>query len=214
MIEKKEKINIVNVGCTIILAIATVVSVVMSWYTVRISKKSLEQERKSKRPYFVLTEDSGIKESKFGSLYKELISVKNIGLHPARDVAFRVIHIGITPENKLSFLGIDDISLSDEIPYLGVSVQVREIGDVRVMVGSQYIIILVKYMDAFESDRHSQRFYYKWGGDPKGKGYVIYNFEQILSEERKKIDDSFGQEYIDKFLNPVENGKGINRLKN
>lgn len=173
-------------------AIAAIFPVIFTYYTVTTSWKSLEEDKKSKRPYFISV-NSGVKEQepRLGSLFRIQIPIQNIGIHPAANVTRRIIIIEVssTGELKQSYILADD-ELSGELPQGIINFWTKNVPDVRIpLINTKYIVMLIKYKDAILGNTYSQKFYMKWHGDPEGKGYVRYLFEHVIVNEANSIDE-------------------------
>lgn len=184
-------------------AIAAIAAVIFTYLTVTTSWKSIEVDKQSKRPYFVIM-DPELKKKQVGSSYIITMIIKNIGIHPASNVAQRIIHINTTQTGELKYSDKIDQEPANEIPSASVYTLERDVGALETHTLSQYIVMLLKYKDPILGNEYYQKHYTKWEIIPEKVNNDIYNrhlFVLTNVNEANKIEESFGN-IINEFLDP------------
>jgi hypothetical protein len=157
-------------------------------------KKILQNEMLSSRPVFEIKEP-GIKPLPKSPTFRILIKIENVGEHPSDGLEGELIFIEAETNKTMLRESISVASLiRPKIPtsYWNDSLVLG--GNVPKM----YVLLGIKYSDAFSSKAYGQIFYMKWSGVKDGDTQP--DFVHVTKAEKEEIIGK-NQEFISKYIN-------------
>lgn len=168
---------------TALSAVAAAVAAVAAMVTVFQAKVSRTEDLAAKRPYFTLV-DPGIKSLPQSPLFRILLTMQNIGVHPASDLDGKILFVNSKfskpPEPVFDFSVANDIPTQTPTPWYNDSLFLPP--DAPVM----YVVLTIRYCNPILQRDHSQAFFMRWNGAQGGK--TDPNFVHVSSEEKKRLE--------------------------
>ncbi len=166
---------------TVVSTVSGAVAAVAALLAVRQVSAARTQEHLAQRPYFSLSAP-GIKALPSSPPYRVQVTLENIGVHPARDVAGRMLFV-----DKESMQTDYDLALSlgDDVPARSPTPWHNDTFRPKRNTPEKYIVVSLRYADPLLRRGFKQEFYMKWNGVKEGK--IHPDFVHISRDERKRL---------------------------
>ncbi len=177
---------------TVITALAGAIAAIMAMLTVYHSRVSWQEERGSKRPFFVV-EEPGIRVLAKSPPYRIQVTIKNIGIHPATEFEGRILIL------KSDLSGQPDVdinfSIANALPINSPNKWFRDDVQLPKNLPAQFVILAMKYKDPMINKVFNQIYFMKWKGIKENKTYP--DFIHASREEAKTITNHLRDILVD-----------------
>lgn len=189
----------------VISSVSGAVAAIAAMIAVYQSRASAKDERTSKRPYFTIS-TPGIKPLPESPPFRIMITMENIGTHPAINMSAKILFVESSLSQPASF--VFDFSIANEVPVKTPTPWYNDSLRLPANVSSHFIVTAIKYQDPILRKYFVQTFFMKWDGVNNGithPDFVHTSLEEKLKVEKylRKILEEFGSRQI-KLFNQIE----------
>jgi len=175
MSNKKNKWDIIS-------SISGAIAALAALATIYFALSALNEEKHFKRPYFEC-KAPGIKKLDNSPPFRIQITMRNSGIHAAKDLIGKILIIEQSLNEKPSFSF--DFSISNDIPPNSPTPWYNDSAILPNNINAQYIVLILNYKDAIFNNEYNQYFYMKWNGVKNG--ITDPNFVHTSIEEKNKL---------------------------
>jgi len=179
----------------VVSAVAGAIAALAAMFTVYHSHVFWQDERESKRPYFII-EKPGIKPLSKSPPFRIQINMENKGVHAAKDLEGKIFilksDLSSKPEFTFSFSIANAIPSNSPTPWYNDSLILQK------NLPPQYVVLAIKYWDEILNKSYNQIFFMTWHGVKDGSTHP--DFVHTTKDEAYNI----GQ-YLKESLNEFQN---------
>lgn len=173
-----------NTFWSAISSMCAVITVVIAFYSIRMTISDRKKDRETSRSYFAIYEP-GIKKLPESPPYRIQITFSNIGRHPSDGLEGNIFFIDASLQSKPE--SIIPLSVANDIPPNSPTPWHYDNFIPPKNMPKKYIVVLIEYYDPILKKEFNQPFFMKWDGVKDG--FTHPDFTYITKSERKKIKD-------------------------
>jgi hypothetical protein len=173
--------------------IASAIAAIAAMFTVYHSRVSWENERESKRPYFII-EKPGIKPLEKSPPFRIQINMENKGTHAAKGLEGKIMILKADLSSQPEF--VFNFSIANAIPSNSPTPWYNDTLILPKDLPPQFVVLAIKYTDEILDKSYNQVFYMTWHGVENGLTHP--DFVHTSKDDAIKIE-SYLKEVITEF---------------